>query len=81
MDLQGFGTIYQLKLEKAGFQEKKAIKIAKKENQLPLKQIKLFCKYIDISLSDFFKITEKFRNKKIWKLDNKKKWYIRNFFD
>ncbi len=44
----------------------------------PLNDIKKFCKYVNISVSDFFKIAEKFRNKDIWFKKNKK-WKIRNF--
>ena len=46
---------------------------------IPKTQIKLFCKYINISSNEFFIIAEKFRNKKIWKLNTKNKWYIKNF--
>ena len=56
-----------------------AIKIAKKEKKIPIAQVKLFCKYLNISLKDFFIIAEKFRNKKIWKLNDKNKWYIKDF--
>ncbi len=68
-----------IEIREGRISREEAITIAKKENKIPLKQIKLYCKYIDISLSDFFKITEKFRNKKIWKLNSKNKWYIKNF--
>ena len=43
---------------------KEAIKIAKREKKLPIKQIKFFCNYLNISLKKFFTIAEKFRNKK-----------------
>ena len=56
-----------------------AIKIAKREKKLPIKQIKFFCNYLNINLKNFFTIAEKFRNKKIWKKDNKNKWYIKDF--
>lgn len=58
---------------------KEAIKIAKREKKLPIKQIKFFCNYLNISLKKFFTIAEKFRNKKIWKKNNKNKWYIKDF--
>tara|TARA_B100001093_G_C26716154_1_gene965739 strand:+ start:168 stop:1268 length:1101 start_codon:yes stop_codon:yes gene_type:complete len=56
-----------------------AIKIVNSEKKIPHTQIKLFCKYLNISTKTFFKIAEKFRNKKIWKLNNKKKWHLENF--
>lgn len=36
----------------------------------PMEQIKMFCEYIDINLDDFWKISEKFRNKNIWARDH-----------
>ena len=36
----------------------------------PMEQIKMFCEYIDISLDEFWKISEKFRNKNIWAQDH-----------
>ena len=58
---------------------KKAIEILKsKKEKKPIKEIKKFCNYLKISENYFYKITEKFRNKKIWK-KNKNIWYIDNF--
>jgi N-acetyl sugar amidotransferase len=56
-----------------------AIKVVKKEKKIPLVQIKMFCKYLNISQKKFFIISEKFRNHKIWKLNNKNRWHIKNF--
>jgi N-acetyl sugar amidotransferase len=57
----------------------KAIEIIKsKNNFLPSNDIKKFCKYTNITLNNFFKIAEKFRNKNIWYKD-KGLWKIRNF--
>lgn len=58
---------------------KKAIKIiSQNQNFLPKKDIEKFCKFTNISIKEFFRIAETFRNKKIWK---KKKgvWAIENF--
>ncbi len=68
-----------IEIREGRISRKKAIEIVKKEKKVPIVQIKIFCKYLNISLNDFFKIAERFRNKKIWKLNNKKKWYIKNF--
>jgi N-acetyl sugar amidotransferase len=44
-----------------------AIDIVKKTGpQKPLKDIESFCEFVDISLSEFWKIAETFRNHKIW---------------
>ena len=57
----------------------KAIKILKTNiDKKPINEIKKFCKYLNISENNFYKIIEKFRNKKIWK-KNKGTWYISNF--
>ena len=56
-----------------------AIEIIKKDGlKPPMHDIKKFCKYVGISKLEFFKIAEKFRNKKIWK-KRKKKFFIENF--
>lgn len=59
----------------------KAVKIIEKQNhQIPMQEINNFCKYLNISIKDFFKIAEKYRNKRIWSYNKKKKnWYIKNF--
>ena len=44
----------------------------------PLNDIKKFCKFLNISINQFFKISEKFRNKDIWSKKNGK-WVIKNF--
>ena len=44
-----------------------AINIIKKASfKPPLNDIKKFCKFLNISINQFFKISEKFRNKDIW---------------
>ena len=56
-----------------------AINLLKKiGNKTPSEDIKKFCKFVGIRKSEFFKIAESFRNKKIWKKKNNK-WYIPNF--
>ena len=74
-------SFYNLSIEirEGRISRKEAIKIVNSEKKLPLKQITLFCKYLNISRKRFFNIAEKFRNKKIWKLNNKNKWYLKNF--
>ena len=58
----------------------RAINIIKKHSKKirPNEDIKKFCKFTGIKLKEFDKITDKFRNKKIWK-KNKNKWHIPNF--
>ncbi len=68
-----------IEIREGRISRKEAIKIVNSEKKLPLKQIILFCKYLNISRKRFFNIAEKFRNKKIWKLNNKNKWYLKNF--
>ena len=56
----------------------KAIDILKKyELDRPVKDIKLFCKYLDLKVKTFNNIVEKFRNKKIW-IKKNKKWMIKS---
>ena len=57
----------------------KAIEIIKKDGlETPTNDIKKFCRYVKITEKEFYKIAEKFRNKKIWIKANKK-FYIDNF--
>ena len=59
---------------------KKAIKIIKSDGlNPPLKDIKRFCSYCNISTKKFYEIAEKFRNKTIWKKNKNKKFYIKDF--
>ena len=59
----------------------KALKVIKKNGfKIPHNDIKIFCEYLGISKNFFFTICEKFRNKKIWKYDTKKKkWFVKDF--
>jgi N-acetyl sugar amidotransferase len=45
----------------------------------PEDDIKKFCKYCGISIKEFFRIAEKFRNRKIWKKNKKNKFFVENF--
>lgn len=55
----------------------KALSIVKKRAfKAPDGDIKKFCKFIKISKKEFFKVCEKFRNKKIWFKKNKK-WKLK----
>ena len=58
-----------------------AIKIiCKNSNNIrPKKDIESFCKLSNISLTQFDKFAEKFRNKDIWKKNKLGKWEIKNF--
>ena len=40
--------------------------IQKQKNTLPYKEIDKFCNYVGIKRKEFFKICNKFRDKKIW---------------
>lgn len=78
----GFTRLYDnlsLEIRNKRITRDKALEIVKKEKHaIPINQIKKFCKYTEISLKQFFMITEKFRNKKIWS-KKKNKWQIKNF--
>ena len=54
-----------------------AIKIIKKKGfKTPISDINKFCKFINISRKEFFRVCEKFRNKKIWFKKNNK-WILK----
>jgi len=56
----------------------KAINIINKNKfNPPLQDIKKFCKFINISEANFFKVCEKFRNKNIW-IKRKNIWILKN---
>jgi N-acetyl sugar amidotransferase len=57
-----------------------ALLIARKlGNEKPIKEIHDFCRYLNITNSEFFRICNSFRNKKIWFKDHDKIWKIKNF--
>ena len=57
-----------------------AIKIIKLNKTIkPISDIKKFCKFVNISVKQFEKIINKFRNQTIWKKNKKGIWYIKNF--
>ena len=76
----GFSRIQDnlsLEIRNGRMDRNKAIKILKKRGFVPPNgDIKKFCKFIKINKTEFFKICEKFRNKKIWLLD-KNKWKLK----
>ena len=45
----------------------------------PKEYISKFCKQINITENFFWKVANKFRNKKIWKKTEKNNWYIENW--
>jgi len=51
-------------------------KIKKEKFKKPINDIKIFCKFINISVKEFDKICEKFRNKKIW-IKKNNKWHLK----
>lgn len=58
----------------------KAISIIKETGEeLPLSEISSFCKYVEITESEFFNIANSFRNKNIWEKNKKGIWYIKDF--
>ncbi len=68
-----------IEIRKGRITRKKAIASVKKiGSQTPHKEINLFCEYLGISKKSFYKIAEKFRNKKIW-YKEKNIWKIKNF--
>jgi N-acetyl sugar amidotransferase len=68
-------------IRKGRMSREQAIKLAKKFDgaKPPKEYISHFCKQINITEDFFWKIANKFRNKKIWKRDEKKQWYIKNW--
>jgi N-acetyl sugar amidotransferase len=59
---------------------KKALEIIKKKGtELPIREIKQFCKYSELSVKKFFVIAEKFRDKEIWKRKKFGNWKIDGF--
>ena len=78
----GFTRLYDnlsLEIRNKRITRNRALEIVKRsKHSIPINQIKKFCKYTQISLKQFFAISEKFRNKEIWFKKNKK-WIIKNF--
>ena len=76
----GFSRSYDnlsLEIRNKRISRSKAIQIVKKENfKIPHNDIRKFCKLININKKTFFSNCEKFRNKKIWKKNNKK-WELK----
>lgn len=57
---------------------KQAIKLVKKyDGKCADRYIDKFCQYIGISKEKFWQVTESFRNRNIWKKDQRGKWYLR----
>lgn len=80
----GFSRLFDnlsIEIRKKRITRLKALNIIKKKGfDIPKNDIKIFCNYLNISEKYFYKICEKFRNKKIWKFDTKKKkWIIPGF--
>lgn len=78
----GFTRIFDnlsIEIRNGRLSRKKALKIIKNNQKPPSNDISKFCNYVGISKEEFFKIVEKFRNKKIWKKNKKGIWFIENF--
>ena len=80
----GFSRLFDnlsLDIRSGKITRKNALKIIKRKGfDVPHEDIRYFCRYLGISKNYFFKTCEKFRNKKIWQYDKKrKKWFIKEF--
>jgi hypothetical protein len=79
----GFTRVWDnlsLEIRNGRLKRSEAIKLIKKiGNKKPTQEIKRFCTYVHISIKDFYKIAEKFRNKNIWTKGKKNIWKIKNF--
>jgi N-acetyl sugar amidotransferase len=53
--------------------------LSKLGDQTPLENILSFCKYVNISYTEFMEISEKFRNLDIWKRDKDGVWFMPDF--
>lgn len=49
--------------------------------RMPIEEVEILCKYLDISEDEFWGMLEKFRNKDIWKLDKNSNWYIPSYLE
>ena len=59
---------------------KKAIELIRTAGEeIPVREIKDFCTYLQITENRFFEIASSFRDKKIWKKNNKGYWFLENF--
>lgn len=78
----GFSRIFDnlsLEIRNGRISRNNAIEILKNKGpEIPMSDIKLFCKYVGIEIKDFFQIIEKFRNHNIWHFDNGT-WKINDF--
>ena len=59
--------------------EEAILKIRSMGEELPRSEISLFCKYVNISESQFFEISNSFRNKNIWEANASGIWHIKDF--
>jgi len=55
--------------------------LRKNTEPIPKKEIQSFCKYLNISENDFFKIAESHRNLNIWEKGSDGKWSIPSFIE
>ena len=79
----GFSRIWDnlsLEIRNGRLSREQALKIVKKiGTKKPISEINKFCSYTKITKIEFYRICEKFRNKKIWVKDHNKNWKIKNF--
>ncbi len=76
----GFSRSYDnlsLEIRNKRISRRKAVEIIRKEKfKKPINDIKLFCRFINITIKEFYIICEKFRNKNIW-ISKKNKWKLK----
>jgi len=57
-----------------------AIRVVKSHGEeIPLREIHAFCRYVGVSPRRFLQVAEKFRNRKIWERDDRGRWILRGF--
>lgn len=68
-------------IRKGRMSREEAVRLVRERDGIkpPKEYIIYFCDYIGISEKHFWKIAEKFRNKDIWKKNDKGEWYIENW--
>ena len=69
-----------IEIREGRMERKDAIEYLKNNTEnIPMKEIESFSKYLGISIEFFFEIAEKHRNLSIWKKDDDGNWYLPKF--
>jgi len=65
-------------IRKGRMTREEASKLVKEQDGLkpPQEYIEAFCNQVDITADHFWKVVERFRNREIWKKDEKGEWYL-----